>query len=79
MNDRAKMTKITTAVARHSSVLEGQETLFISASTEIKKSANRGTLTTRKATHSPSSTKATKTNGCALPDSDNSQPVFDNW
>ena len=36
-----------------SSVVVGHETLFISASTAIKKSANRGTLTIRKLNQSP--------------------------
>src|SRR4051812_29131122 len=46
-NARKKMQKITTIELRNSSPRVGQETLFISASTAIKKSANDGMLTRR--------------------------------
>ena len=46
---------ITTIELRTSSVRDGQETLFISASTAIKKSANAGMFTSRNASHSPDS------------------------
>src|SRR5262245_5931548 len=48
-----KMTTITTSDARYSSPRAGHDTLFISASTEIKKSAKLGMLTTRKPIHEP--------------------------
>lgn len=45
--------------ARINSVCDGQETLFISASTAIKKSANVGKLTKRNPSHKPpNNTKA---------------------
>src|SRR5215213_6645951 len=47
------MTTITTIDARNNSPRLGQETLFISASTEIKKSAKRGMFTTRNAAQPP--------------------------
>ncbi len=43
----------TTMEARNSSLRVGQETLFISASTAIKKSAKPGILTARYDTHQP--------------------------
>ena len=50
---KAKIRISTTIEARNNSVRVGQETLFISASTAIRKSANAGTLTTRYDTHTP--------------------------
>src|SRR5262245_3454367 len=48
---------ITTIDARISSVRDGHETLFISASTAIKKSANVGRFTIRKPSHNPTTSK----------------------
>ena len=50
---RKKMTRITTSEARNNSPRDGHDTLFISPSTEIKKSANAGICTTRKLAHNP--------------------------
>ena len=48
--------KITTSVARNISARDGHDTLFISASTAIKKSAIHGTFTARNANHRPPKT-----------------------
>ena len=49
-----KMMQISTTIeARNSSLRVGHETLFISASTAIKKSAKPGKLTARYDTHKP--------------------------
>lgn len=50
---RKKIVTITTTDARTNSSLLGQVTLFISASTAIKKSPNFGQLTTRYPNHKP--------------------------
>ena len=52
MNPKEKIMISTTIEARNSSVRVGQDTLFISASTAIRKSAKPGTLTRRYDTHS---------------------------
>src|SRR5262245_49749892 len=52
------MTTITTNDARYSSPRLGHDTLFISASTEIKKSAKLGMLTMRKAIQVPRASTA---------------------
>ena len=48
MNAKEKIKINTTIEARNNSVRVGHETLFISASTAIRKSAKAGTLTNRK-------------------------------
>lgn len=60
---KKKIVKITTIEARINSSLVGHVTLFISASTAIKKSANRGQLTSRYPIQSPA---ASKTPGIAV-------------
>ena len=59
------MTRITTTDARNNSPRDGHDTLFISPSTEIKKSANAGICTTRKLAHSPTASTASGTEYCA--------------
>ena len=51
---KEKITISTTIEARNNSDRVGQDTLFISASTAIRKSAKAGTLTTRYDAHRPS-------------------------
>ena len=53
-----KIINMTTIDERNSSLRCGQETLFISASTEIKKSAKLGNCTTRKLNHKPNANTA---------------------
>src|SRR3990172_9040997 len=50
---RKKITRMTTSDARNNSPRDGHDTLFISPSTEIKKSANVGICTIRKLAHNP--------------------------